>query len=252
MNTNDVEINGYEMNERLNWYKLYKAGAIAAFAILFLIPIQLVLFIVFPPPETTIGFIDLFHKSRIIGLLSLDFLYYINNLLLVLVYLGLFASLRKNDFANMLIAVTIGLIGIGVYYASSVGFEMLSVSNQYYSTESIEIKQQLLAVGQGLIARYKGTAFDVYYVLNAITLLLISKTMFKFKTFSKATAIWGLIAGIFMIIPSTAGVLGLVFSLISLIPWIIFSVLIGQKLWSLGRLEEKMMYEKNTNAQHAV
>jgi len=44
-------------------------------------------------------------------LLSLDFLYYINNALLAPVYLGLFASLRKVDFANMLIAVITGSIG---------------------------------------------------------------------------------------------------------------------------------------------
>ena len=130
----------------------------------------------------------------------------------------------------MLIATAIGLTGIAVYYVSSVGFEMLSISKQYYSTDSIELKQQLLSVGHGLLARYKGTAFDVYYVLNAITLLLISITMYQSKDFGKSTATWGLIAGIFMIIPSTAGTIGLIFSLISLIPWIVFSVLIGRKL----------------------
>lgn len=218
------------MKEELNWHKLYKTGGIAAFVIVFIIPIQIVIFAVFPPPETTLGFFELFHKNWIIGLLSLDFLYYINNALLILVYLGLFSALRKIDFANMLIAIIIGFIGIAVYYTSTVGFEMLSISKQYYSTASIEIKQQLLTVGQGLIEKYKGTAFDVYYVFNAITLLMISVTIFKSNTFSKATAIWGLIAGIFMIIPSTAGVLGLVFSLISLIPWIVFSILIGNKL----------------------
>ena len=231
------------MKEELNWHKLHKIGGIAAFIIVFIIPIQITIFVVFPPPVTTLGFFELFHENWIIGLLSLDFLYYINNALIILVYLGLFSSLRKIDFAKMLIAVIIGFIGIASYYASTVGFEMLSISKQYFSTESIEIKQQLLSVGQSLTKKYKGTAFDVYYVFNAITLLMISLTMFKSNTFSKATAIWGLIAGIFMIIPSTAGVLGLVFSLISLIPWIVFSLLIGQKLMQLGQLEKNIKKE---------
>ena len=130
----------------------------------------------------------------------------------------------------------IGFIGIAIYYASTVGFEMLSISKQYYSTDSIESKQQLLSVGHGLIARYKGTAFDVYYVFNAITLLLISITMYKSKDFGKSSATWGLIAGVFMIIPSTAGTLGLIFSLISLIPWIVFSILIGRRLIQMTKI----------------
>jgi hypothetical protein len=211
-------------------------GGIAALVILLIIPVQITVFALFPPPETTIGFFELFHENWILGLLSLDFLYYINNGLLVLVYLGLFTSLRNVDFATMLIAVIIGLTGIGVYYASTVGFEMLSISKQYYSTESIEIKQQLLSVGHGLIVSYKGTAFDVYYVFNAITLLLISKIMYKSKDFGKSSATWGMIAGIFMIIPSTAGSIGLIFSLNSLIPWIVFSILIGRKLIQLSKL----------------
>ncbi len=230
-----MEKTEFKLIEELNWDKLYKVGGIAAIVIVLIIPIQLLVFTVFPPPETTIGFFELFRDNWIIGLLSLDFLYYLNNGLLILVYLGLFASLRKADFSNMLIAVTTGFIGIAVYYASSVGFEMLSISKQYYSTASIESKQQLLAVGHGLIARYKGTAFDVYYVFNAIALLLISLTMYKSKDFGKSSATWGLIAAIFMLIPSTAGTIGLIFSLISLLPWIVFSVLIGKRLIQMAK-----------------
>lgn len=218
------------MNTDYNWEKLYRVGGIAALIMVCIIPIQIVIFVVFPPPETVIDFFKLFDQNWIIGLLDLDFLYYINNILLALIYLGLFASMRTIDFATMLIAATLGLIGIATYFASTVGFEMLSLSKQYYSTDSIEVKQQLLASGHGLLAIYKGTAFNTYYILNAIALLLIAKTMFKSTTFSKSTATWGLIAGILMIIPSTAGVIGLIFSLASLVPWIVFSILIGKRL----------------------
>jgi hypothetical protein len=223
-----MEETEYKSNEELNWNKLYKVGGVAAIVIVLIIPIQLVIFTLFPPPETTMGFFELFRKNWLIGLLSLDLLYYINNGILILVYLGLFAALRKVNFTNMLIATIIGLTGIAVYYVSAVGFEVLSISKQYFSAESMEYKQQLLAVGQGLIARYKGTAF-------AITLILISMTMYKSRDFKRSSATWGLIAGIFMIIPSTAGTLGLICSLLSLVPWIVFSVLIGRRLIQMAK-----------------
>ena len=190
--------------------------------IVLLIPIQILFFVVYPPPETTLGFFELFHKNWMVGLLSLDVLYYINNGLLVLVYLGLFAVLRKIDASNMLISLAIGFIGIAAYYASTIGFEMLSMSKLYFSTEAVELKQQLLTTGNGLIYKYKGTAFDVYYVFNAIALLLISKTMYKSRYFGRATATWGMIAGILMVIPSTAGTIGLTFSLIHWFPGLFF------------------------------
>lgn len=223
------------MNTDFNWKKLYKVAGISALVIVLIIPVQVVIFSVFPPPEDSISFIQLFHDNWLLGLLSLDLLYYFNNGFLVVFYLGLFASMRKVDFSGMLIALVLGFIGIAIYYVSSIGFEMLAVSKQYFQTDSIELKQQLIAIGHGLILRYKGTAFDVYYVFNAIALILIAKTMFKSVEFGKTAAIWGLIAGIFMIIPSTAGTIGLIFSLISLIPWIVFSVIVGRKMLIMAK-----------------
>ena len=77
------------MNGELNWDKLCKVGGVAALVIVLLIPIQILFFVVYPPPETTLGFFELFHKNWMVGLLSLDVLYYINNGLF-----GLFVSER--------------------------------------------------------------------------------------------------------------------------------------------------------------
>ncbi|MFA7103413.1 MAG: hypothetical protein WC142_09495, partial [Bacteroidales bacterium] len=99
--------------------------------------------------------------------------------------------------------------------------------------ETTETKLQCLSSGQLLLLTYKGTAFDVYYVLNAITLLIISRVMFYDNTFSKATAVWGLVSGILMLIPTTAGTIGLTFGIASLIPWTVFSILIAKRLFKL-------------------
>jgi len=223
------------MEKEQNFGLIIKWGAIMALIVVSLIPVQIFVFSAWPPPDTVEGFFDLLNRNWFLGLLSLDLIYLLNNILLAFVYLALYFTLRKANHSLMIIALVPGFIGIAVYYASSVAFEMLSLSNQFALADSPDLKSQLLASGRMMIEIYKGTAFDIYYVLNAFTLLLISYVMLKSDIFSKTTAIWGLASGVLMIIPSTAGTIGLVFSLLSLIPWIVFSILIARRLLILSR-----------------
>jgi len=219
----------------VSWNPLYRTASIAALAVVMLIPVQLFVFIAWPPPETAEDFFNLFGKNAFLGLLSLDLIYLLNNAILILFYLGLYLSLRKTSPSAMLISLILGLIGIAVYYSSSIAFEMLSLSNQYQVAEAPESKQQFLASAQTLLAVYKGTAFDIYYVLNGATLLILSLVMLKSKVYSRSTALWGLASGILMVVPSTAGTPGLILSIASLIPWIVFSILASRKLLILSR-----------------
>lgn len=220
-------------------YNLYKPAGIAATVIVLLIPVQILFFGLHPPPETPEGFFKLFNENLFLGLISLDLLYVVNNTLLIFVYLGLFAALREADLAGMTVALVIGFIGIAAYYSSTVIFEMNMLSHQYMEASTAASRDQLAAQGNLLLLRYKGTAFDIYYVLNALTLVLISRIMLRDDTFSKSTAIWGLAAGILMLIPSTAGMLGLTLSLLSLIPWIVFSILITKRFFALDKISKQ-------------
>jgi len=224
-----------DMNEMK---KLYKIAGIAAIMIVILIPVQIFIFWMYPPPSSPKDFFELFNENWILGLLSLDLLYILNNTLIIFVYLGLYAALKKTNLEYMTIALAIGFIGIASYYSSTVNFEMKGLSQQYMESTSTEIKEQIISSGNLLLLRYKGTAFDIYYILNALTLIIASRVMLMDETFSKATAIWGLIAGGLMIIPSTAGMLGLILSLVSLIPWVIFSILIAKRFFRLDKMNE--------------
>lgn len=135
----------------------------------------------------------------------------------------------------MTISLVLGLVGICAYFSSNTAFEMLSLSNQYAAATTESQKLISLAAAEGMLATYRGTAFLVYYVLNAIALLILAVVMLKSKFFSKGTAIIGLIAGILMAVPSTAGTVGIVFALASLVPWGIFLVLIARAFFSIGR-----------------
>jgi len=134
----------------------------------------------------------------------------------------------------MLIAMVVGFVGITLYYASNVSFEMLTLSKEYLNATSEVQRNSLIGAGSGLMAIYRGTAFNVYYVLNAITLLVLAIVMLKSQIYSKTTAIIGITSGILMAIPSSAGTLGMVLSLASLVPWAIFIILISKKFFRLA------------------
>ncbi len=215
------------MNQGLNvsFRPLYRTARFLAFIMLIFIPLQIAIFVIAPPPATVKGFFELYHQNPFLGLLSLDFLYLFNNLILVIIYLALFTLLFQESPVAVLIAMIFGLIGIACYYPSNPAFEMLTLSNGYFQVLP-EQQPIYLAAGEALMAGYTGTSFDAYYVLSTICLLLFACAIIKSSRFKRSVGLWGLASGLFMIVPSSAGMLGMVFSLLSLIPWVVFVALL--------------------------
>ena len=216
------------------WKSLYRVGGAAALITLVLIPIQIVIFIAWPPPSTVDGYFTLFQDNWLLGLLNLDLLYMLTNVLMILIFLALYAALRRVNQSCMAIGLTFGLVGIAAYFASNTAFEMLSLSGQYAAATEAQ-KAMFLSAGETLLAIYKGTAFAVYYILNAIALLIFSVVMLQSNIFSKVTAYVGILMGVLMLVPSTAGTIGLYFALISLVPTAIWLILITRRLFRLGQ-----------------
>ncbi len=221
------------------WKPLYRIGAVVALIMLVFIPIQGFVYFKWPPPTAVNDWFTLFQKNPFLGLLSLDFFYIIDNVFMILIYLAFYASLKQTNKYAVVIALSFGLVGLASYYPSNTAFEMLSLSNQFRATTIGAERAMLLAAGQTMLAVFKGTAFNVYYVLNAFALLIFAVVMLRSKIFSKVTAYWGILAGILMLIPSTAGKIGVIFSFTSLVPWMVFSVLFARRLFQLGSVASK-------------
>jgi Domain of unknown function (DUF4386) len=217
------------------WKPLYKVGGAAALILLGLIPIQIIIFIAHPPPSTVIGYFTLFQNNWLLGLLNLDLLYMLTMVLTVLIYLALYAALRRASPSFMAIALTLGLVGIAVYFASNTAFEMLSLSSQYAAATTDAQRSTFLAAGQAMLALYQGTAFDVSYVLGGVTSLIIAVVMLRSNIFSKGTAYVGLLMSVMMVVPPTIGTIGLVFALISLLPLAIWFILIARRFFMLAQ-----------------
>ena len=217
------------------WRNLYQTAGYATIAMLVIIVIQILVFVTSPMPLRIEDWFDLFRRNWLLGLVHLDALYLINNIIVAIMYLAFYVTLKPNHESQMTLAVLLGLMGIAAYLSSNRSFEMLRLSMLFDSAGSESQKAVLLAAGQSILLEWQGTAFLVYYVLNGLALILLSLVMLKSPVFGKRTAVIGLMAGFLMVIPSTAGVLGLVFSLASLIPWYVFSILVAKKFIRLGR-----------------
>ena len=138
-------------------------GHEAVIAMLIIIPLQIVIYVISPPPDSVKGFFELYHHSPFSGLLSLDFLYLFNNIILVIIYLAIFVLLYQERPVTVLLALILGLIGIACYYPSNPAFEMLTLSNQYF--QALPEQQTIyLAAGEAVMAAYTGTSFLGWYL----------------------------------------------------------------------------------------
>lgn len=193
---------------------------------LIMIPVQIIFYVIWPHPTTIFDWFVLFQNNWLIGLISFDFLYLLSMIASIFLYLALFIALKDRNKSLPIFALTLGLIGLSIYFPSNTSIEMLSNSRQYAQAVTEQQKTILLASGQTLYSIWRGTSYAVYYVFNGIALILFFLAMIKNHKFRKITAYFGLVSGILMTVPSTAGIIGMTMALFSLIPWSIFSILV--------------------------
>ena len=228
------------------WKPLYRIGGVAALIVAVFIPIQAILFIAWPPPSNVIDYFVLFQNNRLLGLLDLDLLMIVDEILMVPFVLALYVALRRASQSYMLIATALGLLAIALYCVSrEATFTMLALSDQYAAATTEAQRSALLAAGQTMLAIYNGTAFDLYYVLGAISGLVTAIVMLRSNVFSKVTGYVALVMGLLMIVPPTVGMIGLILSLLSLIPTMIWMILIARRFFQLaheGHLEARLAH----------
>lgn len=217
-----------------SWRGLVRTGAWAALASVGLIAVQIVVYLLWPPPDTVEAFFRVLADNPVAGLLMLDLLYPVSNLLTLLLYAALAVVLWRVSRSAVVIALGLGGIGMAAYMSSPRPIEMLHLARAYAEAGAAD-GAALLATGEGMLATWTGTAFDVYYVLNFAALLIFGILIYRSTVFSRATAVWGLVAAVLMAVPSNVGTIGLAFALASLLPWSVFAVLTARRLLALSR-----------------
>jgi Domain of unknown function (DUF4386) len=161
----------------------------------------------------------------------MDLLLIVDYVLMLMVFFALWAYLRRANESLMAIALVLQVVATATYFASTAAFEMLSLSNQYTAANTDVERSMLLAAGYTMLATWQGTAFNVGYVLGGIALLIVSAVIIRSPyLFSKVTGYAGMAAGALALVPASAGMIGLAFSLVSLVPTAIWLALIARRL----------------------
>lgn len=219
------------------WTGLLRVGGWAALGSVALLVVQVVVFVIWPPVRTVGEVFQLLVDAPVRGLLSLDLLYLVNNLLVWLFYVGLGVVLRSVSRSGVVLAVGLGTLQVAAYIASNPALELLWLARAHAAAGSAD-RPLLVAAGQALLARWQGTAFVTYYLLGAVVLLILAWLLRRSPDFSRATSWWALAGGVLMLVPSPFGTVGLVFSLASLVPWSVLCVLAGRRLLTIARRPE--------------
>ena len=226
---------------------LYKIGGAAALIVAFLTVAEIIIFSLFPQPSTINEWFIGFEENPIIGLLDFWGLEVPMYGMFALVFLALYVVLREVNKSGMAIAVTLALLGIAIFFATNNPFSMLSLSRQFTAATTDANRSALLAAGEALLVNTNQRVvggFNIGLFLVSAAGLIVSSVMLRAASFRRSTAYIGILAFGFSLadylrqaITSSVSI-----TLLLILPGafllVIWFLLVGRRLWQLGRLGE--------------
>ena len=217
------------------WRGLFLAGAVGAALTAACIPLQVLLFIAWPPPASrdVADWFGLFNGNPVRGLLSMDLVMMVEQVLLVPMVIALWVVLRRTSESLMTLAVPLWLAGGFLFIGSNTAFEMLSLAHGYAAATTEAARAGYLAAGQGMLASYldMGTGFVLGYVTSSVGGLLAGVAMLRTAGWHAAgrVLIAGTVLGLCIFLP----VVGIGLSLLSVLVLVVWYALVAVRL---GRL----------------
>lgn len=171
-------------------------------------------------------------------------------------FLALYAVLRRAHKSTMAIATTLALVAIAVYFASNTALSMLSLSDQYAAATTEAQRTTFLAAGQTTLAinrfsdpgAHPGAGGYASLLLIAVAGMITSVVMLRSDMFNRATAYVGILASAldlayciaYAFVPAVdSDLLAVCFIPAVGLLLMIWHILIGRRLYRLGRLKGK-------------
>lgn len=229
---------------------LYKLGGLAAVIVVVLTLGEIVALSFYPQPGAVGDWFMLFQNNRIVGLLDFWGLEVPMYAMFALVFLALYIVLRKAGESRMAVALTFALLGIAVFVATNNPVTMLSLSDQYAAATTDAQRSTFLAAGQAVLANTSQRAvggFNVGLFLVSVAGLIVSWVMVRSRSFSRSTGYVGILAHVLSLADyirqalTPSPTLALLVILPGALFLVIWYVLVGQRLYQLGRLEGQML-----------
>ena len=222
---------GDAQSGRGRWRPLYRIGAVAALLSTVVIPLSIVAFFIWPLwPDNILALIQ---EDWLAGLMGLDSMYLLSNVLAIPFFLVLYVTLKEVDESLALIALTLGLLGLVCLVPSRPIAEMFTLSDQYAAAATDAERAIYLAAAEAVLAHFHGMAYHAHYVLGPASLLVSSFLMLRSDTFSRATAYVGIVTNI-VVFGLYVPEVGVFISMLSVVGYFIWYVLIARRLIKLG------------------
>jgi hypothetical protein len=152
-------------------------------------------------PGSALDCFNVFHSHRLIGLTLLNLFDIVNYSLVALIFLGLYAALRRVSRGLMMLAMALALMGAAIYFASNQAFAMLALSDRYWSAATDAQRTMLLAAGEALLAIQNtaatyGSGIYISYLLVNVAGLIAAAVMLRSPAFGKTSAYAGIVANV--------------------------------------------------------
>ncbi len=222
------------VREEVSWQWLYKIAAIVTYIALLIIPLSIVVYIVWPPPQDVLSHFKQFQENALLGYLGMDLLYFVTNLIIIPTWLAMYVALRRSNESLTAVAITLGIISIIALIISRPLLEMHTLSTQF-TLATNEMEQAIyLAAGEAIMTLYRGTAFNIHYLLGTLGLLIFAFVMLSSNVFSQRTAYVGILANL-LTLGYYLPVIGIAVSIFSVLFYAIWYFLIARQLWQLGQ-----------------
>ncbi len=217
------------------WRGVLATAAAGAILTSICVPLQVALFVAAPPPAShSVGaWFDLFNSSPIVGLLSLDLLIMVEQVLAVPIILALFLLVVRAAPSATLLGAAAWLMGAILLLGSNTAFEMLALARGYSAAVPAD-QPAYIAAGQGMLASYwdMGTSFVFGYVLSALGGILLGAALVR-------SGALGRLAGWLLVVANVVGLgiflpgVGVAVSLFSVLLLWVWYLRTG---WSLVRM----------------
>jgi hypothetical protein len=227
------------------WSRLYRIGGIASLLMVAVVPIQIAVFAIQPPPDTAAGWFELFGRNPLMGLLSFEFLFLMYGILSVPVSLALYFAVRKSDSTLAVLYIALSMLSTVAVFTARPAFEMLYLSGRYAAAATEAERAVFLAAGESMIALWHGTSYWVCYFLGSVNGLIVSLAMWKSRLFGRAIPGLRILSSALdftLFIP----VIGLFLSIGSALALMVFNILAGRRLLQLaGRIPIRPPFSRN-------
>ena len=217
------------------WRLLFRVAGIVALLTAILIPLQVVAFIVWGPPEGgVLEWFQLFQDDPVVALISYDLVMIIEEVLLVPIVIALFVVLRRSSRSLAAMATGLWLVSVALFIASNTAFDMLALSSGYAEASTAGRARRLSRRRAGRPCRFMeyGTAFVVGYVLASVAGVLVGVAMLRsavFPALAGWVAIVANLLGLALFVPG----IGVWLSIGSVLLLIVWFAVVG---WRLLRL----------------